>query len=75
MAGATAAPETPAKTAMKNLAVRNNVADLHLRKKLYHMERQKVYSLTDLDKDRLDVNDFLKNLRKCESDDLPVSKL
>ena len=67
--------EAPSSRALRHLNNRNNVADLYLRKRLQQMEREKNFYISYLDKDRLDVTDFLKNLQRCDSDELPQSKM
>nr|KAG5692336.1 hypothetical protein BaRGS_033201 [Batillaria attramentaria] len=39
------------------------------------MEREKDFLISHLDRDRLDMTDFLKNLKQCDSDNLPQAKL
>ena len=37
-------------------------------------EKERDLSISNIDQDRLDIHDFLKRLKKCESDDLPEAK-
>ncbi|KAL8624044.1 hypothetical protein ACOMHN_019467 [Nucella lapillus] len=67
--------KAPSSRALRQLNSRNNAADLTLRRRLAQMEREKNFHMSYLDKDRLDITDFLKNLHRCDSDDLPQSKM
>jgi hypothetical protein len=51
---------------------RNNLADMYLRKTLAQVEREKTASITELDHERLEVLDFLRNLKICDSDKDPT---
>ncbi|GFO41597.1 elongation factor 1-beta [Plakobranchus ocellatus] len=66
--------EGPSNRALRQLNNRNNLADLKLRKTLEQFDREKVFSISMLDRDKLDTRDFLKAVRYCDSDYLPQSR-
>ena len=54
---------------------KNNAAELMLRRRLDAYDREKALSIMTIDHDRLDTKDFLKDLKICNSDDLPEARL
>ena len=52
----------------------NNIVEASMRRQLEQFERQKDNIITLIDQDRLDIHDFLKNLKKCPSEELPETR-
>ncbi|XP_064634072.1 uncharacterized protein LOC135491982 isoform X3 [Lineus longissimus] len=65
-------PSQPSPQARALVNNKNNLADMTLRKTLAQVEREKVASITELDHERLEVLDFLRNLKRCDSDRDPT---
>ena len=65
---------SPSAKAMAWVKNRNNISDMHLRKKLEVYERQRDLNMTTIDQDRLDTKDFLKVVKKCDSNSLLESR-
>ncbi len=61
-------------SAMQWVKNRNNIIDMYLKKQIEQYEREKDLRISLIDQDRLDIKDFLKALKKCESDNLPEAK-
>ena len=56
---------------IQNARIKNNVAENLLKRRLEAFDRMESMSVFNIDHERLDLCDFLRNLRKCDSDDLP----
>ncbi|CAH1785982.1 unnamed protein product [Owenia fusiformis] len=57
--------------AMRNLQRvnnKNNIQELYLRRRLEGFNREQTHNISLIDKDKYDQYDFLKQIRKCESD-------
>lgn len=67
-------PSQPSSRAMQWVKNRNNIIDNYLKKQVEQYEREKDLSISVIDQDRLDIHDFLKSLKKCDSDNLPEAK-
>ena len=63
-------PNNPAgnSTVLEIVRNKNNLADLILRKRVEEYERELQWTIVKIDQERLDVFDFLKKLKICESD-------
>ncbi|KAL8599787.1 hypothetical protein ACOMHN_052300 [Nucella lapillus] len=64
------ASEAPSARAMRLLTNRNNLADQETHKYVQQARQQMTTRITEMDKYRLDVADFLTTLQRCPSDDL-----
>ncbi|XP_067654519.1 uncharacterized protein [Haliotis asinina] len=62
----------PFNRAFRELNNRNNLAGLKLRKQLASFDREKKFLLDHLDKDKIDTYGFLKQLKLCESNQVPA---
>lgn len=61
---------------LKNRALfrnRNNISDMILAKQIKDYDREKSMIILNLDHDRLDMKDFLRQIKICKSDELPES--
>ena len=66
--------DQPSAKAMQWVKNRNNIIDMYLKKQIDQFEREKDLHISLIDQDRLDIHDFLKQLKKCESDNLPEAR-
>ena len=48
--------------------------DIIVNFRLKYSRGRKDLTISSIDQDRLDIHDFLKRLKKCDSDDLPEAK-
>ena len=74
-AGGTPDPNQPSPRAMHFIKNRNNMNDLQLKRQLDKFNKEKAVCMYNIDHDRLDVKDFLKDVKHCASDELPESKM
>lgn len=74
-AGGSHDPNQPTQRAMHFIKNKNNISDMRLRQTLVQYDREKASSMYNIDHARLDVKDFLRDVRYCASDQLPESKL
>ncbi|XP_061177856.1 uncharacterized protein LOC133186634 [Saccostrea echinata] len=58
----------PSGVSLKRLNIKNNLAELYLKKQLDQFQREKTFSISHIDRDRFDTRDFLKQIQKIESD-------
>ena len=73
----TAGMAESAQPAIKNMAIvknKNNVTEMTLAKQIEEYKREQSMVLLSIDQDRLDMKDFLRQIRICESDDLPEAR-
>jgi predicted adenine nucleotide alpha hydrolase (AANH) superfamily ATPase len=59
---------SPSGVSLKRLNIKNNLAELYLKKQLDQYKREKTFSISHIDRDRFDTRDFLKQVKKIESD-------
>lgn len=59
---------SPSGVSLKRLNIKNNLAELYLKKQLDQYKREKTFSISHIDRDRFDTRDFLKQVQKIESD-------
>ena len=64
----------PTGRCLKSLVNKNNLADMYLQKKLETFEREKSYSVLQIDHERIDAMEFMKNIRKREPDSRNAKK-
>ena len=67
----TAQPSLKSRALVRN---RNNISEMKLAKQIKDYDRERSMIILSLDHDRLDMKDFLKQIKKCESDELPESR-
>ena len=60
--------------AMKFVNNKNNKVEQRLRKTLDQYSRERTLSMYQLDQERLDIHDFLRDLKRCESNESPEAK-
>ena len=54
---------------------KNNVAELELRRTLENYDREQRVSIMNLDMEKIDTTDFLKEVKKIHTDDLLESRM
>ena len=65
---------SPSAKAMAWVKNRNNISEMYLRKSLELFEKERDINMTLIDQDKLDVMDFKKHIKKCDSNELSESK-
>jgi hypothetical protein len=60
---------------MQAVRTKNNIDDLKLKRELGQSEKEKAISLLLIDHEKLDLREFLRTIKVCDSDDLLESRL